>query len=71
MFCLFNNYLEEYLSNELFQNYFVFIYFFNSLFLTPYSYPKKQLRAPMVVILTKYTVVCKMPFNGHMSFLFF
>ena len=30
----------------------------------------KQLTAPRVIILTKYTVVCNMPFNEHL-FLFF
>ena len=29
----------------------------------------KQLTAPRFIILTKYTVVCNMPFNGHLFYL--
>ena len=61
-FCLFNNYLDKYLSKN-------FPKTFNELILTPYSYPK-QLTAPRVMILTKYTVVCNMPFLMYTFFIF-
>ena len=59
MFYLFNNCLKEYLSKNNSKT-------FNGLILLPYSYPK--LTAPRFIILTKYTVVCNMPFNVHVFY---
>ena len=41
---------------------------FNALISTPYSYPKQTTTAPRVIILTKYTVVCNMPFNVYLFY---
>ena len=41
---------------------------FNELISTPYSYPKQTTTAPRVIILTKYTVVCNMPFNVYLLY---
>ena len=58
MFCLFNNCLEKYLSKNPSKT-------FSELVLTLITTLNKQLTAPGVMILNKYTVVCNVFFNKH------